>query len=60
VIAVRELGKFLNAVGTEAYIYPSEFLSVTPGPRQSHIKRQSVTKQARDSTRVCVAQQQYP
>lgn len=29
VIAVRELGKFLNAVGTEAYIYPSEFLSVT-------------------------------
>jgi hypothetical protein len=30
VIAVRELGKFLNAVGTEAYIYPSEFLSVTP------------------------------
>ena len=29
VIAVRELGKFLNAIGTEAYIYPSEFLSVT-------------------------------
>lgn len=28
-IAVRQLGKFLNAVGTEAYIYPSEFLSAT-------------------------------
>ncbi len=29
VIAIRELGKFLNAIGTEAYIYPSEFLSAT-------------------------------
>lgn len=28
-IAIRELGKYLKAVGTEAYIYPSEFLSAT-------------------------------
>jgi len=28
-IAMRELGKYLNAVGIEAYVYPSEFLSPT-------------------------------
>lgn len=28
-ISIRELGKYLNAVGIEAYIYPSEFLSKT-------------------------------
>ena len=28
-IAVRELGKYLNAVGINAYVYPSEFLSPT-------------------------------
>lgn len=28
-IAVRELGKYLNAVGIVAYVYPSEFLSPT-------------------------------
>lgn len=28
-IAIRELGKYLNAVGIEAYVYPSEFLSPT-------------------------------
>ncbi|MBZ9623680.1 tyrosine-type recombinase/integrase [Clostridium sp. FP2] len=28
-IAIRELGKYLNTIGIEAYIYPSEFLSKT-------------------------------
>ncbi|MCB2291173.1 tyrosine-type recombinase/integrase [Clostridium sp. CS001] len=28
-IAIRELGKYLNTVGIDAYIYPSEFLSKT-------------------------------
>jgi len=29
IIAIRELGKYLNSVGQEAYIYPSEFMSKT-------------------------------
>lgn len=28
-ITVRELGKYLNALGVDAYVYPSEFLSPT-------------------------------